>query len=554
MSREHESRLSEAPYLQALVALRERDPMRLMVPGHKGAAVPAALAEALGEQGARDLLGLDVPQHLVGIDVGPPHPAPAQRALDLAAQAWGAQQTWFVLGGASQANQILCLALAMLAPRERRLRVAVQRNVHQSVVYGMILADAEVVWLDPEVDDQFGIQHCVSPATLERALAPGGIDAAIVVSPTYYGAVSDVAALSEVVARARTPSFQTLLVVDEAWGAHFPFGDVFPTSAVTLGADIVTSSIHKNVGSLTQSAMLHVATAEDKLRLTVTDAIRQARHLVKTTSPSSLLFASLDAARAYAQGEGGRLLTIAAQRAGWVRAQVATLPGVEVIDERIVERASVAAFDPLRVTLEVTGTGLTGGAVRDALLEAGVEVEFCTHELVVLAFGLGDGVRDWTRGAVDALAAIVAHAQERTQAHAPPPAAGEHEDGPSSESLLGFLAASERPVARTTLRAAFLGEFQDIELERSAGRVCVELVAPYPPGIALVMPGEEISPQMRDYLMRISAPRGGARGPEFADCKDPTLRHIRVLAEGGPVSRRWPRRPAPGRTPPAASS
>lgn len=505
------------PYLDALVALRDdRDPTRLMVPGHKaGLGVSPRLRDALGAN-ALEMLGLDIPLHMRGIDVAPPDPTPLQQSLTLAAEAWGAHRTYFVLGGGSQANHIICLALAMLA-RGERPRVAVQRNVHQSVIYGLMLADAEVVWLEPEVDSDFGVEHGVSPLSLERTLeqeADANLDAVMVVSPTYHGAVSDVAGLAATIGGMRKEG-ETLLVTDEAWGAHFAFDpERFPTTAVQAGADIVVSSTHKILGSLTQSAMLHITrSVSPKIAREVDHAIEKARGLVKTTSPSSLLTASLDSARAFACGDGAALLRRAADQADRVRAAVASgrLPEIRAIDETVVQRnASVAGFDPLRVTLDVRDTGLTGREVRDALLDRkgrGVEIEFCTDQLVVLLFGIGDGSDNAGDRVIDALAAL------------PPSAAARH---------IAPIVAPQRPETLSSLREGFLGKEQTRRLEDSAQWICAEIVAPYPPGIVLVMPGELLLPVHVEYLRRV---RDG--GAHFADCRDPSLKHIQVLRGGG---------------------
>jgi arginine decarboxylase len=484
-----------------------------MVPGHKGGRViPTALERAFGGSAAA-VLGLDVPRHVRGIDMSPPDSTdstPFDQALELAAEAWGARRTHFIVGGASQANHVVCLALALMA--RARPRVAVQRNVHLSVIYGLMLADAEVFWLKPELDTQFGVYHCVTATHLNEVLAAAGpFDGVIVVSPTYHGAVCDVPALSEV-ARAH----QATLVVDEAWGAHFPFHSRFPDSAVRSGADIVVSSTHKQLGSLTQSAMLHVCEgSSEALAQFVEAAISKAARLVRTTSPSSLLLASLDAARAFACGDGGERLGRAAANADRVRDWASALGNVEVMDGSIVARTpGVVAFDPLRVTLDVRQTGQTGCDVRDLLWQPtlqprGIEIEFCTHELVVAVFGVGDDTSDSAEDLIEALTLVLRRpARKRRQKalHLPLP---------------------EIPKSNLLLRAGFLDTSVPIELESSEDRVCAELVAPYPPGISIVLPGEVLTKSVVEYLL------GVRDGAQFPDCADDMLRKIQVLVPTG---------------------
>jgi arginine decarboxylase len=179
----------QTPYLDAIVEYAERRPGRFHVPGHKGGhgADPAAI-DALG-QAAFDR---DVPAGIEGIDVGAD--SPFQQAQRLAAKAWGARRSWFLINGASQGNHATCLAL-----RHAGTRAVVQRNAHSSTIDGIILAGLEPTFVAPELDDDLGVAHCLTPESLAEALdsAPDAV-AALTVSPTYFGAVADVAGLAEV--------------------------------------------------------------------------------------------------------------------------------------------------------------------------------------------------------------------------------------------------------------------------------------------------------------------------------------------------------------------
>jgi arginine decarboxylase len=288
-----------APYLDAVVAYGFRGAGRFHVPGHKGGpGADPALRFALGDRA----LAVDVPQDMEGIDIGPA-PTPFQRAEQLAAEAYGAARTWFLTNGATQGNHALCLALAPLGSR-----VVAQRNSHASVVDGLVLSGGVPSFVAPEYDADLGMAHGVRPAALERTLAETpDARAAFIVSPTYYGMAADVEGCAEVAHAAGVP-----LVVDQAWGPHFGFHPDLPRSAASQGADAVLTSTHKIAGSFTQSAMLHVVDAE---RIDV-GAVARAMRLLRTTSPSSLLLASLDAARRQLAVHGEAILheTLAAVR------------------------------------------------------------------------------------------------------------------------------------------------------------------------------------------------------------------------------------------------
>ena len=268
--------------MDALSAFGRAGVGRLHVPGHKGGPGAAdSLLEAIGERA----LAIDIPSVTHGIDEGA-RPTPLQRAETLAADLWGARRSWFLTGGASQGNLAVCMALAQGGDR-----VVVQRNVHSSTVSGLVTSGLRPTFVAPELDRELPLAHCIDPQSLERALAaePNAV-AAIVVSPTYYGAVADVHELVRVAHAHGVP-----LVVDEAWGAHLAFHEALPEHALAAGADIVISGTHKIVGSLTQSAMLHLGWRSESL---VDEcALARALALFTSTSPSALLMGSLDAAR-----------------------------------------------------------------------------------------------------------------------------------------------------------------------------------------------------------------------------------------------------------------
>ena len=203
-----------------------------------------------------------------------------------------------------------------------------QRNVHSSVVSGLIAAGLAPHWLAPEVDRRAGVAHGVTATALDTALtAAPGARAALVVAPTYHGAVPDVAALAAV-----AHAHGAALVVDEAWGAHLPFHPELPTDAIAAGADLVVSSTHKSLGSLSGSAMLR--RGPEAQRWLPAAAIDAGLGLCASTSPSALALASLDAARARAVEHGERLLGATLRTAAAARAQLASVPGVRVLGPR----------------------------------------------------------------------------------------------------------------------------------------------------------------------------------------------------------------------------
>ena len=480
------------PYVDALLAYAKLDPGRFQVPGHKGGAgADPALTELVGATGLRN----DIPSVTEGVDIGP-EPTPFQQAQLLAAEAWGAQRTWFLVNGASQGNHSACMALAHAGDR-----VVVQRNVHSSVIDGLVLSGMRPTFVAPELDPELGIAHGLTPESLAAALdaTPEAV-AAMVVSPTYFGACADVAALAAVAHGRGVP-----LVVDEAWGAHLHFHPALPADALAGGADLVTSSTHKIVGSLTQAAMLHLGPG-GRLDPAVVD---RCVSLVETTSPSGLLTGSLDAARRQASVHGTELLGETLEAVAATRAAIERVPGLTVLDESLVGRPGIAGWDPLRLAIDVRGTGSTGYRLaKTAFYASGLDLELYSENVVVAIFGVGEpaaraGAR-LVQGLRKAIGELEAEPGPPDAKLAPPP--------PWGELVL-------------TPREAFLGPQEVIPFAAAAGRIAAEGLAAYPPGIPNVLPGERLSAETLDYIRESIAHGGYVRGGSDRELK--TLRVAR---------------------------
>jgi len=482
------------PYLDALVALAARDPGRFHIPGHKGGAgADPGLREAIGAAALR----LDFPAGTEDVDVGPdPLDTPFQQAQRLAAEAWGARRSWFLVNGASGGNHAICLALAHLGDA-----AVVQRNVHSSVIDGLVLSGLRPRFVPPELDDDLGVAHCLTPETLARALAtePGAV-AAFAISPTYFGAVADIGGLAEVAHARDVP-----LVVDESWGAHLAFSDELPANALTCGADVVLNSVHKLGGSLTQSAILHLGTERIDGRI-----VDRSVTLVETTSPSALLTASLDAARRHNVLTGAELLAETISSLRDLRRRVVEVDGLDVLDEEIAAARSVHAWDPLRLSVDVRGTGSTGNEIAHHLrTEHDIWLELYAENVVVAVFGIGEHVGETGErllaGLRDAAAVLRRPIDGERTPFAPPPPWGPTEMTP---------------------RQAFLGPQEIVPFAESEGRIAAESLAAYPPGVPNVLPGERLSAETLEFIADSMAHGGQVRG-----ASDRTLQTVRVVIE-----------------------
>jgi len=365
----------------------------------------------------------------------------------------------------------------------------------------MILAGLEPTFVAPAVDADLDIAHCVTPDALDHALAASGDPVgAMVVSPTYFGAVADVAGLAEVAHARGVP-----LLVDEAWGAHLRFSDRLPASALECGADLVLSSVHKLVGSLTQSAILHLG-GTGRIDEQVID---RSVTLTESTSPSALLAGSLDAARRHAAVDGPELLAETVAGLDRARQEIREIPGLDVLDERLAEQPGVYAYDPLRLCVDVRGTGVTGLRMAALLRELDdMYVELASETVIVAAFGMAEAGDSGAR-----LAAALRHALAEL---------GEREHQPAQP----FAQPPPWGPLELSPREAFLAAQEAVPLGESAGRIAAESLAAYPPGVPNVLPGERISTETVEFIRDTLSHGGTLRG-----AVDRTLETVRVVVE-----------------------
>ena len=352
----------------------------------------------------------------------------------------------------------------------------------------------------PEYDPGLGMAHGVTPESLAAALeAAPEARAAFIVSPTYYGMAADVEGCAKVAHDAGVP-----LIVDQSWGPHLGFHDGLPPSALAQGADAVLTSTHKLAGSLTQSAMLHLGSGERIDEVAVARAVR----IVRSTSPSSLLLASLDAARRQLAVHGEQLLHETLGAIEQAREKLRSIDGVELIDDGLAGRPGVAAYDPLRIVLDVRGTGRTGVELAAALRET-----YDTH--VELATTGDDRLRRRHRRARGDPAARRGRRRGGRRAAAP----RRRRDVPDPRA--GGQARARHGTAGRLPRRTEVVATAD-----APGRISSESIAGYPPGIPAILPGERVTEAIVSYLRE-----SVAAGLRLHGASDPAFETMHVLAE-----------------------
>jgi lysine decarboxylase len=233
--------------------------------------------------------------------------------------------------------------------------------------------------------------------------------------------------------------------------------------------------------------------------------------LTESTSQSALLSASLDAARLYAVDHGRALLEETVEGTARLREEVRAIEGLDVLDERLCGARGVAEFDPLRLAVDVRGTGASGYEIADWMREDDeVHVELAGENVVVALFGMGEPVARTS----ERLVAALRRATERAAARPP----REHEQ---------FAAPPPWGPLALGPREAFLGPQEVVPVEQAVGRIAAESLAAYPPGIPNVLPGERLSAETLDYARQTLDQGGYLRG-----ASDRELRTLRVAVEG----------------------
>ncbi len=497
---------SRTPYFQALLDYVDAGVLPFHTPGHvQGGGMDLAFREFVGD----NICAIDLTP-MPGIDDLLQPTEAIKEAQELAAEAWGAQRTFFLINGSTSGNQ--CMMMTAVNPGDK---IAVPRNSHKSMLGGLIMSGAEPIYMRPEVDEELHMDHCVTPETVARTLEEHPETAAVyIVSPTYYGVAADLASIERIVHAAGK-----LLLVDEAWGPHFHFHPRLPLSATSAGADMCINSTHKMLSAFSQCAMLHQTGPRVRI-----DRLTAVLKMFLSTSPNLPMVASLDVARKQMATEGEALLTRTIALAEEIRERLNRIDGVYCIGDELRGRKGVFDLDPTKIVITVKGLGYTGYEASEILRRRhNIQVELADLFNVVALVTIGT-----TRDAADRLVAAfeeMARDERPLDMFAP--------SGILEQRLRrGSFRLPPIPPMRMLPRDAFLAETEFVKFRESSGRICGETLTPYPPGIPLIAPGEEITPEIIDYL-RLELKAGvRIQGPS-----DGELNVIRVVKEGGDSAR-----------------
>lgn len=413
-----------------------------------------------------------------------------KEAMDSAAAFYQSDATYFLVNGSSCG--ILSAISAAVSPGGKLLMA---RNCHKSVYHGALVNQLKTEYLYPEILEDFSCAGGVTAGQVEEVLHQDGgrkIRCVVITSPTYEGLVSDVKKIAETVHR-----HGAALIVDEAHGAHFPFHPEFPRPAITLGADAVIQSLHKTLPSLTQTALLHIK--GDRIDRNRVEAYLR---VYQSSSPSYVLLAGIDQCiRFMAGGRGKEAVERYVDNLKEARRELSGLKHIKLLDETVVGSCGIFGLDPGKLVLRrirqndapahkrcsamthfngssVKGAGLTGKELYRKLRERyHLQPEMCTDAAVTLMTSVND-----SRQGFDRLLEAVRELDQEADQKA------------NQETGQEMNLKPDRAVVRRPISQAVAAPCGPVPLEESPGRIAAELVCPYPPGIPILVPGEEITP------------------------------------------------------------
>ncbi|HAN44396.1 MAG TPA: arginine decarboxylase [Ruminococcaceae bacterium] len=476
----------KVPILEALQELKKQRVVPFDVPGHKRGKGNRELTDFLG----RDCVSVDV-NSMKPLD-NLCHPVSViKEAEELAADAFGAAHAFFMVNGTTSAVQAMVLTAC-----KKGDRIILPRNVHRSVINALILCGAIPVYVNPQTNQELGIALGMPLEEVKNAIQMFPEAKAVFVNnPTYYGICSNLKAITEL-----AHQHNMMVLVDEAHGTHFYFGDNLPVSAMAAGADMSSVSMHKSGGSLTQSSFLLTGKNVNA------NYVRQIINLTQTTSGSYLLLSSLDISRRNLALKGKQIFKKVAEMAQYARDEINAIGDYYAYSRELVNGDSIFDFDVTKLSVNTLNTGLAGIEVYDILRdEYDIQIEFGDIGNILAYISVGDREKDIER--------LVSAMSEIKRIY--------------KKDKAGMLNHEYiTPKVVLAPQKAFYAEKQSLKISESAGNVCTEFVMCYPPGIPILAPGEEITKEIIDYIAYAKAKGCFLTGPE-----DMAVDNINVLKE-----------------------
>lgn len=479
-----------APLVEAMLAYVQSGAFPFHTPGHKrGDGAHELLKKFITSEG----LAAEVSISEVLDDPYEPRTC-IKEAQELAAELFGADETIFCVNGTTGAIHAM-----MLACVNEGEKIILPRNVHRSVVSALVLTGAVPVYLEPVFSESIGITMGVTLQSVKDAVKNNpDAKALLAVYPTYYGVTNELKEIAEFLHEQGK-----LLLVDEAHGAHLKFSDELPDCASDCGADIVAQSTHKLLGSLTQTSMLHVNTKRIDF-----ERVKKAHALVSSTSPDYLLFASLDIARMQ-MATSGEELNAALKIARECRERINITEGLYSFTKADLGKSGMTGLDELKLTVDVTGLGMTGAEAAKILREdEQIEAELFDEARVLFLFTYADKAESGEK----LLSALNNLTKRKTK---------------TSLKKAKYVAPPKAELVLSP-REAFFANVTRVNFAEAGGKISAETISFYPPGIPVICAGERLSKDVISYMSEMKE-----KGLMVSGASDATLNTINVIRREG---------------------
>lgn len=452
-----------APYVEALRKYLKEDISPFDVPGHHMGNVNNDFKKLIGEMAYKADVnaprGLDNLNHPNGV---------IKEAQRLMANACKADEAFFLVNGTSSGIHMM-----ILSALKSHDKIILPRNCHKSAINGLILSGAIPIFITPEFDDDLEIANQPTIDSYIKAMDENKDAKAIfVINPTYFGAVLD---LERLVKEAHKRDIMVL--VDEAHGAHFGFNYYGPNSAMEAGADMSAVSIHKSLGSLTQSSILlrkgdRVSHYE----------ILKAFNILNTTSPSTLLIASIDAARKYMAMHGQTQLNDTVNLANYARKQINRIPGFKATGREYFLSKGIYDYDDTKLVIELDSINLTGFELYNMLKdEYHIQMELAEAYVILGIIAIGS-----KKSHIDNLIAALQSISDNLYI--------------PNLTYPKYKYKQTYPVGVVRPRTAYHAPLKIIDLNDAVGEISKESIMVYPPGIPLIIPGEMFTQEIIDHI------------------------------------------------------
>ncbi|MCD6167931.1 MAG: aminotransferase class V-fold PLP-dependent enzyme [Caldisericia bacterium] len=432
------------------------------MPGHhRGKGAHPFLVDLLGEKALlsdiTEVEGMDYLHKAEGV---------IKYAQELAANLFKVDYTFFLINGSTVGN--LVMLASTLSPGDK---VIIQRNSHRSIIGGLAVLDLVPEYIQPEIHPYLEIPWGITPEKLEEKLKKGNSKVVFLTSPNYFGMCEDLPSLVKVGKR-----YNSILLLDEAHGAHFPFNPNLPETGINLGFDMIVQSAHKTLPSLTQTSFLHVF--EKNIDM---DRVHDSLTFFQSSSPSYLFMASLDIVRYQMETEGERIWNDVIDKANYLREEINKIDGLYSFGVEILEDG-IFDLDSTKVTVNTKGIGLTGFEVEEILNKKyNIEIELSDSSNILLFMtpGVTDNEIQRLLGALKDISKMRRKKKEMR------------------------LKSPDIPEMALTPKEAFLRPKELIPIKESEGRVAGNIVSSYPPGLPILVPGEEITKDIIEYILRL---------------------------------------------------